>query len=103
MFVNKINHNNENFSCIRGYYLRQNGLGSQQTRTGLKCATGSCITNYYYQPNGNQMCMLNFESEAVARDTCDKLQCDLIVKYTAYRFINGNNHQKGIFLLFVAL
>ena len=71
-------------------------MRSQQTRSGLECAAGGCITNYQYQSNGNQMCMLNFESLAIAHDTCTKFQCDLIVKYTANRFINGRWLKQGI-------
>ena len=78
-----------------GKYLRQNRVGSNQIRSGLECASGGCITSYQYQPNGNQMCMVNFESKIHAKNACEKFQCDLIVKYTEYQLINGKYRKQG--------
>ena len=76
-------------------YFRQHGVGSQHTRSGLECASGDCIKYHQYQPNGNQMCMVNFESFILAKEACDNVQCDLIVRYTVHRPINGIFQQQG--------
>ena len=64
-------------------------------RSGLECARGGCLTNNQFQPNGNQMCLVNFESQVLARNACEKYQCDLIVKYTEYQLINGRYKLQG--------
>ena len=64
-------------------------------RYGLECAVGGCITNSQYQPNGNQMCMINYESQRAANDACDKYHCDVIVSYTEKQLINGRWQQQG--------
>ena len=61
-------------------------------RTDLKCANGGCITGYQYQPNGNQMCMINYETYDIAWRMCKKFHCQLIVKYQ----INRDGRYQGI-------
>ena len=56
-------------------------------QTGLQCASGGCIFNHGYQPNGNQMCMVNYDSLEVASESCSHFRCDLIVKYRDWRGI----------------
>ena len=76
-----IEHSNRNRRAIAQY--------------GLECAAGGCVTNSQYQPNGNQMCMINYESQRTAKDACDKYHCDLIVSYTEYKRYNGQWQQIG--------
>ena len=64
-------------------------------RSGLECARGGCLTDYQYQPNGNQMCLINYESQVHAWNACRKFQCDLIVKYKEYQFIDGKYKLQG--------
>ena len=80
---------------IRELYLSRNSVSSRQMRSGLECARGGCLTSYHYQPNGNQMCLVNYESLVHAWNACEKFQCDLIVKYKEYQLINGNYKLQG--------
>lgn len=48
---------------------------------GYECSYGRCIQDSENQPNGNKLCMMNFQSIEIALENCEIHKCDKIAKY----------------------